>query len=405
MSGLSGSQILIGVTGGVAAYKSADLVRRLIERGATVRVAMTSSAKQFISPLTMQAVSGHPVHEDLLNSDSEAGMGHIELARWADQVVVAPATADFIARLAAGLADDLLSTLCLATEATLSVAPAMNRVMWCNPATQRNITTLKDRGISVLGPDIGSQACGETGPGRMMEPGTIVYNLESDDTDKSLEGTSVLVTAGPTWEAFDPVRVLTNHSSGKMGYAIAGAAREAGATVTLVSGPTTLAPPPKVVICNVTTALEMLSAVEERITSTDIFISVAAVSDYRPGEKQPQKIKKQAATINVELVRNPDILATVAAYVSPPFTVGFAAETEAPVIQARQKLDQKNVDMIIANQVGGNNNPFGSDQNDLILVDRQGETDLGQGTKTDLAERLILEIALRYHEKHSAPDT
>ena len=402
MSSLSGRCVLVGVTGGIAAYKSADLVRRLIEQGATVRVAMTASAVQFISPLTLQSVSGQPVHDTLLDTDSETGMSHIELARWADQVIVAPATADFIARLATGLADDLLSTLCLATRAQIAIAPAMNHVMWNNPATQQNIATLRDRGIDILGPDSGSQACGETGPGRMMEPEALLQWLTNQTEDQLLTDLSVLVTAGPTWEALDPVRGLTNQSSGKMGYAVAIAALKAGAKVNLISGPTTLPSPPGISTCRVTTALNMLTEVDAQVSNADIFVSVAAVADYRPKAHQAQKIKKHTASFSLELVRNPDILATVAGRLSPPFTVGFAAETEDPVAQARQKLESKKVDLMVANLVGGENSPFGRDDNALILVESQGETDLGRGSKQTLAQCLVREIASRYHAKHTA---
>jgi len=403
MSSLSGRCVLVGVTGGIAAYKSADLVRRLIEHGAMVRVAMTASAVQFISPLTLQSVSGQPVHDALLDIDSETAMSHIELARWADQIIVAPATADFIARLATGLADDLLSTLCLATQAQIAIAPAMNHVMWDNPATQENIATLRDRGVDILGPDTGSQACGETGPGRMVEPEALLRWLTGQTDDQLLTGLSVLVTAGPTWEALDPVRGLTNQSSGKMGYAVAIAALKAGAKVNLISGPTALSSPPGVPTCRVTTALDMLSAVDAQVSDVDIFVSVAAVSDYRPEAHQTQKIKKHAASFNLELVRNPDILATVAGRSSPPFTVGFAAETDEPVAQARRKLEAKKVDLMVANQVGGENSPFGRDDNALILVESQSETDLGRGSKQALAQCLVREIASRYHAKYSAP--
>ena len=405
MSSLSGRCVLVGVTGGIAAYKSADLVRRLIEQGATVRVAMTASAVQFISPLTLQAVSGQPVHEALLDTNSETTMSHIALARWADQVIVAPATADFIARLATGLADDLLSTLCLATRAKIAVAPAMNHVMWDNPATQENIGTLRNRDVDILGPDSGSQACGETGLGRMIEPEALVHWLICQTADQLLAGLSVLITAGPTWEALDPVRGLTNQSSGKMGYAVAIAALQAGAKVNLISGPTTLLSPPGVSTCHVTTALEMLTEVNAQVSGADIFVSVAAVADYRPETHQAQKIKKHAASFSLELVRNPDILATVARRSSPPFTVGFAAETVDPVAQARQKLESKKVDFMVANQVGGINSPFGRDDNALILVDSDGEADLGRGSKQALAQCLVRAIASRYHAKHSTPNS
>jgi phosphopantothenoylcysteine decarboxylase/phosphopantothenate--cysteine ligase len=403
MSSLSGRCILVGVTGGIAAYKSADLVRRLIKQGATVRVAMTASAVQFISPLTLQAVSGQPVYEALLDTSSEAAMSHIELARWADQVIVAPATADFIARLATGLADDLLSTLCLATRAKIAVAPAMNHVMWDNPATQENISTLRNRNVDILGPDSGNQACGETGLGRMIEPQALVDWLVCQTANQLLGGLSVLITAGPTWEALDPVRGLTNQSSGKMGYAVAIAALQAGAKVNLISGPTTLLSPPGVSTRHVITALEMLTEVNAQVSGADIFVSVAAVADYRPETHQVQKIKKHAASFSLKLIRNPDILATVARRSSPPFTVGFAAETEDPVAQARQKLESKKVDFMVANQVGGESSPFGRDDNALILVESEGEVDLGRGSKHALAQCLVRAIASRYHAKHTTP--
>lgn len=401
MEKLSGQHILVGVTGGISAYKSPDLVRRLKEKDAIVRVAMTASATQFLTPLTMHAISGEPVHQDLLSIESETAMDHIELARWADQIIIAPASANFIARLSAGLADDLLSTICLATEARIAIAPAMNRMMWNNPATQRNIANLKERGISILGPEVGSQACGEIGPGRMREPEALLGWFGNQSTSKLLNDTNILVTAGPTWEALDPVRGLTNHSSGKMGYAIANAALKAGAKVTLITGPTALLPPHGAATYPVTTAEEMLAMVENTVSNANIFISVAAVSDYRPKDIQIQKIKKRKTSIQVELIPNPDILATVAARPSPPFTVGFAAETNNLLTHAREKLKQKNVDLIVANQIHGKSAPFGQDYNALTLLDDQHEIDLGYGSKEMLAARLISEISSRYYEKHS----
>ncbi len=402
MGKLNGRRVLVGITGGIAAYKSVELTRRLREHGAEVRVVLTPAAKEFITPLTLQATSGNPVHESLLDSDAEAGMGHIELARWPDQVIIAPASADFIARLAAGLADTLLSTICLATEAPVAIAPAMNRAMWDKAVTRRNVATLESWGAHILGPDSGEQACGETGPGRMLEPGEIVSILARSNPVGVLQDLQVLVTAGPTWEALDPVRALTNHSSGKMGYAVASAAVSAGATVSLVSGPTALEPPAMVSTRQVVSAEEMLSAVEADVDSADILISVAAVADYRPAEIQPGKIKKDASDLTLELVRNPDILAAVAARPSPPFTVGFAAETERPAEQAREKLIRKKVDLMVANLVGGEDDPFGSDQNSLVLVDNDGETALGRDTKVRLAKTLIEEVAARYHAKNPA---
>nr|ADI22154.1 phosphopantothenoylcysteine synthetase/decarboxylase [uncultured gamma proteobacterium HF0200_24F15] len=405
MSGLSGRRILVGVTGGISAYKSAELIRRLIEHGAMVRVAMTAAATQFIAPLTLQAISGNPVYKDLVDVDSDAAMSHIEVARWADLVLVAPATANFIARLASGLADDLLSTICLATEAQIIVAPAMNRVMWENRATQENISTIRKREVSILGPDNGSQACGETGPGRMIEPDFLLRWIISQTQDKLLTNISVLVTAGPTWEAIDPVRGLTNKSSGKMGYAVASAAQETGANVTLISGPTVLSPPIGISVYSVTTALEMLSEVENQASKIDIFVAVAAVADYRPRSTQKQKIKKQSSSLNIELIRNPDILTSVANRPSPPFTVGFAAETDEPVEHARSKLASKNIDLIAVNEISGTNNPFGNDENALILIDKESETNLGCGSKQLLAKKLIKEISLRYHAKNSTSNS
>ena len=405
MATLDGRRILVGITGGIAAYKSVELTRRLRDQGAEVQVVLTPAAREFITPLTLQAASGNPVRESLLDPDAEAGMGHIELARWPDLVIIAPASADFIARLAAGMADTLLSAICLATEAPVTIAPAMNRVMWEKAVTQRNVETLESLGAQILGPGSGIQACGETGPGRMLEPDEIVSILAEAKKSRVLQDLQVLVTAGPTWEALDPVRALTNHSSGKMGYAVASAAMAAGATVTLVSGPTSLEPPTGVKVNKVISATEMLGAVEADIDSTDILISVAAVADYRPAEKQPQKIKKNTEDLSLELVRNPDILSVVAARRSPPFTVGFAAETERPTEQAREKLNRKNVDLMVANLVGGDDDPFGSDENTLILVDNEGDTSLGRDSKVRLARALIDEVATRYHAKNPAANT
>lgn len=405
MPDLSGKHILVGVTGGIAAYKSPELVRLLIEQGADVRVTMTSSATQFISPLTMQAVSRQPVHESLLDIESEAAMSHIDLARWADQIIIAPATANFIAKLAAGLADDLLSTICLASEANITIAPAMNRIMWHSPATQRNISVLKERKITMLGPDSGSQACGETGPGRMIEPSSLIDWVQHQPGTQLLADTNILITAGPTWEALDPVRGFTNHSSGKMGYAVATSAFQAGAEVTLISGPTNLRPPRGIEFFSVTTAQEMLSEVERTVSRADIFIGVAAVSDYRPKIVQYDKIKRSSDSIQIELIPNPDILTSVTGRTRPPFTVGFAAETTKLLENAKRKLKEKNVDLIVANNVGGVDTPFGEDFNSLTLFDHQNEIDLGYGSKQMLADRLISEIAPRYYEKNSSSNS
>jgi phosphopantothenoylcysteine decarboxylase/phosphopantothenate--cysteine ligase len=400
MASLANKRILLGVTGGIAAYKSADLVRRLREAGAEVRVVMTDAAAEFITELTMQAVSGNPVHRKLLDAEAEMGMSHIELARWADAVLVAPASADFLARLAQGRGDDLLAAVCLASGAPLAVAPAMNQQMWRNPATQANLATLRAHGVQVFGPTEGSQACGDVGPGRMSEPTDLVDLTGGLFATGALDGLHVLVTAGPTWEALDPVRGFTNKSSGKMGYAIAEAAVEAGARVTLVSGPVALAPPERVTVVPVISAQEMHDAVHERVRACDIFIGVAAVADYRPATVAPSKIKKTAERLTVELVRTPDILASVAALPDAPFTVGFAAETANLEAGAREKLTGKNVDLVCANLVAGPAGGFGTDENRLWLVDRDGITELPLAAKTRLARDLIHHIASRFHAKN-----
>lgn len=408
--GLTNKRVLVGVTGGIAAYKAAELVRRLREAGAEVRVAMTRAATEFITPLTLQTLSGNRVHLALLDAEAESGMGHIELSRWADSVIVAPASADFIARLAHGLADDLLSTVCLATAAPLAVAPAMNRQMWANPATQANVATLTGRGVRLFGPATGEQACGEVGPGRMLEPTELVQRCLDMFETRLLEGRRVVVTAGPTWEAWDPVRGLTNRSSGRMGYAVATAAAEAGAAVVLVSGPTALPDPDRVHIERVRSAEDMLDAVLAHIDGADIFIAAAAVADYRPAQTLHQKFKKQPKkpseneTITLELVRNPDILATVAARRPAPFTVGFAAETEDLVANARAKLTGKGVDLVAANTVGTGSG-FEVDDNRLTLIDAQGVTELPLLHKSHLARALIQQIAQRYEAKSKSKDT
>lgn len=403
MGTLTNKRILLGVTGGIAAYKSADLVRRLREAGAETRVIMTLAAAEFITPLTMQAVSGHPVYQHFLDTDSEAGMGHIELARWADAVLVAPASANFLARLAQGRADDLLSAVCLATVSPVAVAPAMNQQMWNNTATQSNLATLKKNGIKILGPGDGSQACGEVGPGRMLEPAELVALCSELFATGELDGLTVVVTAGPTWEAIDPVRGLTNRSSGKMGYAVAEAAAEAGARVVLVSGPTTLPDPERVHTLRVTSAQEMYNTVHAHVGTAEIFIGVAAVADYRPLQTASEKIKKEQEKITLELVRNPDILASVAALKPALYTVGFAAETESVEEYARQKLKNKNLDIVAANRVGTDLG-FESDENSLLLVEREGTTELPAQPKPKLARALIHYIAERYHVKNKTKD-
>lgn len=403
MGTLTNKRILLGVTGGIAAYKSADLVRRLREANAETRVIMTPAAAEFITPLTMQAVSGHPVYQHLLDTDSEAGMGHIELARWADAVLVAPASANFLARLTQGRADDLLSAVCLATESPVAVAPAMNQQMWNNTATQSNLATLKKNGIKIFGPGDGLQACGEVGPGRMLEPAELVALTSELFATGELDGLTVVITAGPTWEAIDPVRGLTNRSSGKMGYAVAEAAAEAGARVVLVSGPTTLPNPERVHTLRVTSAQEMYDTVHAHVSMAEIFIGVAAVADYRPLQTASEKIKKEQEKITLELVRNPDILASVAALKPALYTVGFAAETESVEEYARQKLKNKNLDIVAANRVGTDLG-FESDENSLLLVEREGTTELPVQPKPKLARALIHYIAERYHVKNRTKD-
>ncbi len=400
MSNLSGKQVLLGMTGGIAAYKSAELVRLLRKQGAEVRVVMTAGAQEFITPLTLQALSGQPVHTDLLDPRAEAAMGHIELARWADVVLVAPATADFIARLAQGRADDLLATVCLATDAPLAVAPAMNRVMWENPATRDNMALLKQRNIGCFGPDTGSQACGETGPGRMLEPEDLLRSLEEIFKSGSLAGCQVVITAGPTREAIDPVRFISNRSSGKMGYALAAAAREAGAAVALISGPVSLPAPERVNVIRVETAAEMYAAVMSQASTMDIFIGAAAVADYRPVTTAEQKLKKSGETMQLALERNPDILATVAALEAKPFTVGLAAETHDLEQHARGKLQSKGVDMIAANKVGKGLG-FDADENALQVFWQAGEVVLPQTRKIKLARQLIDLIAGRYRQQQN----
>jgi phosphopantothenoylcysteine decarboxylase/phosphopantothenate--cysteine ligase len=397
---LANKRIVLGVTGGIAAYKSADLVRRLRDAGAEVRVVMSRGAMAFITPLTFQAVSGNPVHTDLLDEKAEAGMGHIELARWADQVLVAPATANFMARLAHGMAEDLLSTLCLATSAPLVIAPAMNQQMWSNVATQANRDLLMERGIRLIGPASGSQACGETGPGRMVEPAELVEALAPAQLP-SLAGRHVVVTAGPTYEDIDPVRFIGNRSSGRMGFAIAGAAIEAGAKVSLVAGPVRLATPAGVERRDVRSALEMRDVALELAAIADVFISVAAVADYRPARPAAQKIKKGLPKQKIELISNPDIVAEVAKMPERPFTVGFAAETENLREHALEKLSRKRLDMIAANQVGIEGTGFESDANQILLITPDGEQNLGKGSKQKLARLLIEAVAARLKDENS----
>ncbi len=397
MSSLTNKRILLGVTGGIAAYKSAELVRRLKERGADVRVVMTEAAREFMTPLTFQALSGNPVHTDLLDPAAEAAMGHIELARWADRILVAPASANFIARLAQGRGDDLLTTLCLATHAPISLAPAMNQGMWQNPATQDNLAALQARNIQLLGPGDGSQACGEVGPGRMLEPDTLAQAMASQFDTGLMAGKHVVITAGPTREAIDPVRYLSNHSSGKMGYAIAEAAVEAGARVTLISGPTGLKTPERVTRIDVTSAHQMYDASMAQASHCDLFIAAAAVADYRPAEYQSQKMKKgDTGTLQLTLVKNPDIVAAVARSEPRPVTIGFAAESEQLLAYARRKLDDKGLDAIIANDISREGLGFNSDDNAVTLIDAERELSLGPMSKAQLARALVAELS-GYH--------
>ena len=390
MTSLANKQILLGVTGGIAAYKSADLVRRLQDAGATVQVVMTPAAQEFITPLTMQALSGNPVHTHLLDPEAEAGMGHIQLARWADLVLIAPATADFIARLTQGMGNDLLTSICLATAAPIAIAPAMNQGMWRNEATQANIELLIKRKVYVFGPAEGGQACGDIGPGRMLEPLQLVDATARLFTPGTLAGKKVVITAGPTREALDPVRYLSNHSSGKMGYALAQAAAEAGAQTVLISGPTQLATPARVTRIDVISAEDMYSASLQHAQDCDVFIAAAAVADYRPAQIASQKIKKGTDdTLTLTLIKNPDIVASVAALDPKPFTVGFAAESENLLEYARAKLARKNLDMVVANNISDNQIGFNSDDNAVTLVENALITDISQRSKQLLARELI----------------
>lgn len=390
MNFLYHKQILLGITGSVAAYKSADLVRKLREKGASVRVVMTENAARFITPLTMQAVSGFPVHDTLFDLHAEAAMGHIELARWADLVLIAPASADFIARLAEGRADDLLTTLCSATKAPIAVAPAMNQGMWKHTLTAANIATLQNHGIIILGPTEGSQACGDVGPGRMIEPIDIIASINLLLAKGELAGKKVLLTAGPTYEAIDPVRFITNGSSGKMGYALAASALSAGASVTLITGPVALTPPTRAAVIKVTSAAEMYNAVMEQIAYHDIFLSVSAVSDFRPNTPATQKIPKEDASLTLQLERTTDIIASVGALKNKPFLVGFAAETDNMIEHAKAKLQRKNMDMIIANDA---RSAIGHDENEVTVLTANQQITLPRTTKTKLAHELIAIIA------------
>jgi phosphopantothenoylcysteine decarboxylase / phosphopantothenate---cysteine ligase len=390
-------RILLGVTGGIAAYKAAELVRRLKERGAEVQVVMTDAACRFVTPLTFQALSGRPVRTTLWDEAAEAAMGHIELARWADLVLVAPASAGFIARLAGGCADDLLTTLCLATAAPVWVAPAMNRLMWANPATQENAATLGARNVRLLGPASGEQACGESGPGRMLEAEELARAVFAADLAGPLAGLKVVISAGPTREPLDPVRFISNRSSGKMGFAVAAAARDAGAVVTLVSGPVSLATPDGVRRIDVETAEQMYAAVHTAIASGDIYIGAAAVADYTPARCAKDKIKKTSDCFELSLQKAPDILASVAALERRPFTIGFAAETTDVEKNARDKLARKHLDLIAANEVGADR-AFDRDDNALLVLWPGGRRELELKSKSELAREFVALVAERYRE-------
>lgn len=399
---LEGKQILVCITGGIAAYKGAELVRRLNDAGACVRVAMTERACAFITPLSLQALSGFPVHTHLFDEQAEQAMGHIELARWAQLILIAPASANCIARLAHGLADDLITTVCLATQAQLAVAPAMNQHMYANVATQENLNHLKARGHLIWGPAHGQQACGDVGYGRLLEPDELVEQCCQFFTPKTLSNVRVTITAGPTYEAIDPVRFIGNHSSGKMGFALAQAATECGALVTLISGPTNLNTPTHTIRrIDCVSAREMHEAALQAAANCDIFIGCAAVSDYRPDKSNLMKIKKSADTLTLRLVANPDIISDVAKQKHPPFLVGFAAETEHVTTYATEKLHRKGLDLIIANDVSQKDCGFHSDDNAAILIGANETIHFDKMPKVQLAHQLIHAITERYqaHEK------
>jgi|TARA_Y100000310_G_scaffold309708_2_gene354110 phosphopantothenoylcysteine decarboxylase/phosphopantothenate--cysteine ligase len=398
MTSLTNKRILLGVTGGIAAYKSAELIRRLQDAGAEVRVVMTKAATEFITPLTLQALSGNPVYQEMLDADAEAAMGHIQLARWADLILVAPATADFIAKLANGQGNDLLTTLCLACTSPIAVAPAMNQAMWTNQVTQENQDRLLQKGVKFFGPGEGLQACGETGPGRLLEPMQLVDLAAAVFPSSILSGKQIVITAGPTREAIDPVRYVSNHSSGKQGFALAEAAVEAGASVTLIAGPTHLQTPDRVQRIDVISAEDMFSAVLAEAKNCDIYIGVAAVADFRPVHQVEQKIKKGGGsnqTLSIELIENPDIIATVAELDPGPYTVGFAAETDNLIEYAKAKLISKRLDMIIANDVSDSSIGFDSDENSTTVIWDSEQQEIPQMSKQNVARKVIELIAAR----------
>ena len=396
MLSLTNKRILLGITGGIAAYKCAELTRLLIKAGAEVRVGMTRAATEFITPLTMQALSGQRVHLDLLDSDAEAAMGHIELARWADLVLIAPTTANFIARISQGQADDILSTTVLATSAKIAVAPAMNQAMWADGSTRTNLNVLVDRGYHIFGPAEGEQACGDVGPGRMLEPAQLLELSASLFETGLLAGKNVVITGGPTREAIDPVRFISNHSSGKMAYALAAEAAAAGARVTLISGPVNLLAPERVKRIDVITAAQMLAATHEAMTGCDVFIGVAAVADYRPAEIEAQKIKKSDEQMQLTLIKNPDIISEVAQLAAKPFVVGFAAETNDIVSNGKDKLRRKGLDMLFANNA---TETFNSDSIGVTALTETSEIELKEGNKNVVARNMLQLIATALNER------
>ena len=400
MCSLSNKRIIVGVTGGIAAYKSAEIVRRLQDRGADVRVVMTPGAEEFIRPLTMQALSGHPVHCGLLDEKAEAGMGHIELARWADLLLIAPATADFIATMVHGRADNLLAAIYLATPALVAVAPAMNQGMWRHPASLDNAEKLNQRGVTIIGPDSGIQACGDTGPGRMEQPDTIINQVSDMFTSKSLQGKKVVITAGPTREALDPVRYISNHSSGKMGYALATAALDAGADVVLISGPVNLSIPERCQYLSVISANDMLLASLEYAKKADIFIATAAVADYRAVSIAENKIKSDSDVLTINFEKNPDIVSSVATANESLFVVGFAAESTDVENYAKGKLKTKGLNAIIANDISRLDIGFNSDDNEVSWIDTDSSITFSKRSKTQLSRDLIAQIAHKYNDQH-----
>ena len=400
MCSLSNKRIIVGVTGGIAAYKSAEVVRRLQDRGAEVRVVMTPGAEEFLRPLTMQALSGHPVHTGLLDEKAEAGMGHIELARWADLLLIAPASADFIANMVHGRADSLLAAIYLATPAKVAIAPAMNQAMWSHSASVENINNLTRRGVTIIGPESGSQACGDIGPGRMEQPDSIIEQASSLFNSGVLQGKKVVITAGPTREALDPVRYISNHSSGKMGYALAAAAIEAGADVILISGPVALSIPERCQGILVISADEMQQAALEFAEGADIFIATAAVADYKAASVASEKIKSGDDKMTISLEKNPDIVSSVASTFEDLFVIGFAAESNDVETYAKGKLEQKHLDAIVANDISRTDIGFNSDDNEVSWIDADSTIVFSKRSKAQLARDLVAQIAIKINPTH-----